>query len=118
MKISKVFAGLVVCGALIFPGALSSSAQEIDSSDLPESINYSTEQETEQSLNYSAINIGGPSISAERYTSTYQGISIYESRVLERPIPQAPGRYAGTLYYVANESYYGNYVYRGTLYLQ
>lgn len=102
MKISKVFASLVVCGALIFPGALSSSAKEIDS-DLTESINYSAPK---------------PFIEGTRQTDFYEGFSKYITIVIDEPITQKPLRYSGTVYYKANESCCGKYIYKGTLFLQ
>ncbi|QDP99348.1 hypothetical protein FOH38_01590 [Lysinibacillus fusiformis] len=118
MKISKVFTGLVVCGALIFPGALSSSAKDIDSSDFPESVNYSTEQETEQSITYRANYAAASYISNTKYFTTYQGPSVYNYIEEPRPIPQAPAIYSGTLYYNLSESTVGRYAYTGKLFLQ
>ncbi|AVK82468.1 hypothetical protein C3943_02345 [Lysinibacillus sp. B2A1] len=103
MKISKIFTGLVVCSALIFPGALSSSAQEINPLNPTISVSsYPAEQPTWKG--YKSFN-------------TYQGSSVPHSVTFERPAPYAPAIYSGWLTYSISKSSFGNHVYEGILYL-
>ncbi|MDM5250304.1 hypothetical protein [Lysinibacillus sp. G4S2] len=115
MKISKIFTGLVVCGALVFPGALSSSAQEIDPSESPESVNYSTEQETELLITNRGV-AEDWFISKEFYT--YQGPTVEWTETRNRPEPYAPYVYKGTLFYNSGQSTSKSHVYMGYLILQ
>jgi hypothetical protein len=108
MKISKIFTGLVVCGALIFPGALSSSAQEIDPLVAPESINYSTEQET-GIIQYSSKIPN--TLAVFKGFNSFQGQTVYH---MEYGI----GNAAGTLYHGYLTFQYQDklhYYYQGTL---
>lgn len=120
MKISKVFTGLVVCGALIFPGALSSSAQEIDSSESPESVEYSIQQET-KSLTVSEKQL----IMNDPYMDTsgwfgYRGSSFTYSYSIPRPAPYAPANYSGLVLinYDKSNPATNQYYYAGRVYLQ
>ncbi|MBL3729266.1 hypothetical protein JIN86_06590 [Lysinibacillus sp. HST-98] len=115
MKISKIFTGLVVCGALIFPGALSSSAKEIKYLESVDSINYSAEQQEVQSITSLRV---AKDWSVTRTYSTHQGPYVVVTELRERPAPYAPYVYKGTLMYDANRSSLNNFVYEGTLYLQ
>ncbi|MEB2281061.1 hypothetical protein LAV73_13785 [Lysinibacillus xylanilyticus] len=115
MKISKVFAGLVVCGALIFPGTLSSSAQEIEPSESPKSINYSTKQET--NLSITKLRVTDNWYVSEEYSS-YQGSYVNVTKTRKRDAPYAPYVYTGKLFYIPSESTTSKYVYGGTLTLQ
>lgn len=115
MKISKIFAGLVVCGALIFPGALSSSAQEIEPSESPKSINFSTKQETKLSI--TNLRVTDNWYVSEEYSS-YQGPYVVVTKLRKRDAPYAPYVYTGTLFYIPNQSTSAKYVYGGTLTLQ
>ncbi|QDP99643.1 hypothetical protein FOH38_03220 [Lysinibacillus fusiformis] len=99
MKISKIFTGLVVCGALMFTGALSSSAQEIDS---PKTL----------SVNYSSSE---PTMPHEIYLQVYKGPSFTSRVTIEQDPPRLPIVYSGTIFYVPNESWPGAYLYRGQL---
>lgn len=128
MKISKIFTGLVVCSVLIFPGALSSSAQEIDSSislesDNPtvsvESLNYSTEQEANLSTYNESLRAAN-SINVGRYWVGYQGPSFKYSIPVQQPAPYAPALYSGYVFYDYAQSDFSKnlYWYQGTLYLQ
>ena len=100
MKISKVITGLIVCGALVFPGALNSSAQEINPSASPESINYSTNQETKLLTNIAAV--------SEPFKV---GISLkyYEGDTYNHTMYKNGKKYVGTLYYVSKDSKGFNY---------
>ena len=111
MKMSKIFTGLVVCGALMFTGALSSSAKEINLSELPKSINYSTA--------YSASPKSVDSINVGRYFETYKGGSFVYSMTVDRP-PYVPALYSGTVFYKASESTPSKFLfwYEGTLSLK
>ncbi|MEB2280907.1 hypothetical protein LAV73_12965 [Lysinibacillus xylanilyticus] len=112
MKMSKIFTGLVVCGALMFTGALSSSAKEINLSELPKSFNYSTA--------YSASPKSVDSINAGRYFETYKGASFVYTMTVDRPKPQNPAIYSGTVFYKASESNPTKFLfwYEGTLSLK
>lgn len=112
MKISKVVTGLVVCGALIFPGALSSSAQEIDSSVSLETDNYSTKQETEL-LTYSTIH---EAIALGKNYKVYQGPTVFETYTVSRPAPLAPAIYQGWLLYQYKDN--NGYWYSGDVFLK
>lgn len=128
MKFSKVFTGLVVCGALIFPGALNSSAQEIDSSisyenENPivsvESSSYLAELETELStLNESSRAVD--SINLGRFWEGYQGPSFKYSISVQQPAPYAPAIYSGYVFYDYSQSDLSRnlYWYQGILSLQ
>ncbi|MGG2056435.1 hypothetical protein ABFY48_18985 [Lysinibacillus pakistanensis] len=118
MKVSKIFTGLVVCGALIFPGALSSSAQEMnDSISLePEALNLTIEETN--SLNYSMLASEVPFINGGRYFETYYGPTHKYAISIDRNPPYAPAIYSGTLIYNASQSSFGLHWYEGRLYLQ
>ncbi|MDM5250314.1 hypothetical protein [Lysinibacillus sp. G4S2] len=112
MKIPKILTGLIVCGALVFPGALSSSAQEVDPSNLPESINYSTEQETE-ALTYNAV---ADTREFGKLFKGYQGGSVYHTEVIGQYPPYADHVYKGYIFYKSFDEH--GYYYQGTLTLQ
>lgn len=129
MKISKIFTGLIVCSALIFPGALSSSAQEIDSSisvelDNPtvpvESLNYSPEQEAELSTHNEFSRQVAESINVGRYWYGNQGSYFLYSMTLPQPAPYAPRLYSGYVFYDYSQSNILSnlFWYEGTLFLR
>ncbi|MGA3675512.1 hypothetical protein [Lysinibacillus agricola] len=100
MKISKTITGLVVCGALMFTGALSSSAQEIDP---PKTL----------SVNYSSSETF--TMDHEFYLQDFRGPSFTTSVTMNPGPPRLPIVYSGTVFYVKSESYPGKYLYRGKL---
>jgi len=118
MKISKIFTGIVVCGALIFPGALSSSAQEMnDSISLePEALNLTIEET--KSLTLSKLGGDLPLINLGRYFETYYGPTYKYTFSLPRNPPYAAAIYSGTLINNINKNSFGTYWYEGTVYLQ
>lgn len=92
MKVSKIFASLVVCGALIFPGALSSSAQEINPSDSPESISISAGQETEL-------------LTTTNPRKHFVNLPYYEGETYYYTMITMGKHYRGTLYYQTKDKY-------------
>lgn len=97
MKISKIFTGLVVCGALMFTGALSSSAQEIDP---PKTL----------AVNYSSHSTLMPH---EDWWDVYKGPSYTATVTIQQDPPRVPIVYSGLVFHVATEK--GNYLYKGWL---
>ena len=100
MKISKVFTGLVVCGALIFPGALSSSAKEIVPLKPTISVSYSAPM---------------PSINHIEYFPFYNGPFVEHIERVQQAPPYAPLVYKGRLFYVKSESTFNSHKYFGSL---
>ncbi|QPR68981.1 hypothetical protein I6G82_04990 [Lysinibacillus macroides] len=96
MKISKVFTGLVVCGVLMFPGALTStsSAKELNSSISSETINFSSGNEEKQLVNTTA-----PSAFIHGVNLKY-----YEGETYYYTMTKNGKRYSGTLYYQSKNS--------------
>ncbi|WP_286924278.1 MULTISPECIES: hypothetical protein [Lysinibacillus] len=103
MKISKIVVGLVVCGTLIFPGALSSSAQEVNSTVSTETINYSTGQETKLLTSTST----NPRMH-------FTVIPYYAGETYEYTMITMGKHYRGTLYYQSKDKW--GYYYTGWMY--
>jgi len=118
MKISKIFTGLVVCGALIFPGALSSSAQEINASTSPEPEALNLKIAETESLTFGMLAGDLPLINLGRYFETYYGPTYKYTFSLPRNPPYAAAIYSGTLINNIYKNSLGTYWYEGTVYLQ
>lgn len=116
MKISKVFASIAVCGALIFPGVISTSAQELEHSVPPKSINYSAEKEIKL-LNYIEVASLASSYTMSKSFEIHQGEKIWHTFTLPDP-PFNVRKYSGYLYYEGKyrEGWKDWYKYTGTLY--
>ncbi|WP_230591314.1 hypothetical protein [Lysinibacillus sphaericus] len=113
---SKVFAGLVVCGVLIFPGAGNSSAKEFNTSAAPESLNYLAEKT--ETLTFSALAQEQAYMDIAGYFPTYYGQVWDRTYTVQRNAPYAPAIYKGKLLYNASKSSLTSHWYEGRLILQ
>ncbi|MFJ6209841.1 hypothetical protein [Lysinibacillus sp. NPDC092081] len=117
MKISKIFAGLVVCGALFFPGAVNSSAKEINASASPEALNYFAKEKTE-SLTISAFAQDKPYRDYGNFFDEYHGPVFKYTFTIDRDPPYAQAIYSGNLLYNKEKVRDDKYWYEGRTYLQ
>lgn len=104
------------CGVLLFPGAASSSAQEINVSSSQKTFENLSVEKPEllsSSISTKALN----SINVGRYFEFYYGPTYKYTFSLGTP-PFVEPIYSGTLLYNSSKSSHGLYWYEGTVYLQ